>query len=274
MHRPNYNKPPPPPDLINGEEEYKVEAILGSRRHGRGHKLQYLVKWKGYSEAENQWVDAKDIHTDQLLQQFRQTLSRRINTQPIHCRRVTFTPMSSYASPTSTELQVTPFEAVPGEGPERQEALAAREAFMSWRPTCPSSWITPSESPSSSEEYHSDDGSPTLRHSFTVPQLLIPTQERYQSLHAGGTPGQPLVPLIPRDDEVDDPKPCKPQYCPIPDSPTTSDQPDCLRPLEEGESLQLSGSVRSTDSSPIPYTTTNHCIQIRDTIDSFSQSTL
>ena len=81
MHGPNYNEPPP--DLVDGEEEYEVEVILGSRRHGRGRKLQYLVKWKGYSEAENQWVDAKDIHTDQLLQQFRQTLSRRINTQPI-----------------------------------------------------------------------------------------------------------------------------------------------------------------------------------------------
>ena len=144
--------------------------------------------------------------------------------------------MSDHASPTSTELQVISFEAVPGEGPERQEALAAREAFMSWRPTCASSWRTPSESSSSSEEHHSDDGSPTLRRSLAVPQLLIPTQERYQSLHAGGTPGQPLLPLIPRDNEVDDPRPCKPPYCPIPDSPTSSDQSDCLRPLEEGGS--------------------------------------
>ena len=145
---------------------------------------------------------------------------------------------------------------------------------MSWRPTCASSWRTPTESSSSSEEYHSDDGSPTLRCSLAIPQLLIPTQERYQSLHAGETPGRPLIPLIPRDDEVDDPKPCKPQYCPIPDSPTSSNQPDCLRPLKEGESLQMSRSVRSTDSSPIPYTASDHCIQIGDTIDPFSQSIL
>ena len=68
MHGPNYIKPPP--DLINGEEEHKVEVILGSRHYGRGCKLQCLVKWKGYSEAENQWVDAKDVHADQLLEQF------------------------------------------------------------------------------------------------------------------------------------------------------------------------------------------------------------
>ena len=57
IHGPNFIKPPP--DLIDGEEEYEVEAILDSRRWGRGRKQQYLVKWKGYSDAENQWVDAK-----------------------------------------------------------------------------------------------------------------------------------------------------------------------------------------------------------------------
>jgi hypothetical protein len=44
---PNYTRPPP--DLIDGEEEYEVESILKSRRYGRGRKVQYLVKWKGYT---------------------------------------------------------------------------------------------------------------------------------------------------------------------------------------------------------------------------------
>ena len=47
----------PPPDLINGEEEYKIEEILQSRKFGRGCKVQYLVKWKGYPDSDNQWVD-------------------------------------------------------------------------------------------------------------------------------------------------------------------------------------------------------------------------
>ena len=84
MHGPNFIEPPP--DLIDGEEEYEVEAILDSRKWGRGRKQQYLVKWKGYSEGENQWVNAKDMHADQLLDQFRKRLARGINTEQVYCR--------------------------------------------------------------------------------------------------------------------------------------------------------------------------------------------
>jgi hypothetical protein len=47
------NYPEPTPDLIEGEEEYEVERIVNSRRHGRSKKLQFLVQWKGYSVAHN-----------------------------------------------------------------------------------------------------------------------------------------------------------------------------------------------------------------------------
>jgi hypothetical protein len=40
--------PPPPPTLIDGKEEYEVEAILDSRMCY--NHLEYLVKWKGYRE--------------------------------------------------------------------------------------------------------------------------------------------------------------------------------------------------------------------------------
>jgi hypothetical protein len=33
----------PPPDLIEGEQEYEVESIRDSRRKNRGRQLQYLV---------------------------------------------------------------------------------------------------------------------------------------------------------------------------------------------------------------------------------------
>ena len=42
LHRPNFTRPPP--DLIDGEEEYEIEEILQSRKSGRGRKVQYLVK--------------------------------------------------------------------------------------------------------------------------------------------------------------------------------------------------------------------------------------
>ena len=55
LHGANYQRPPP--DLVEGSEEYEVEAVLDSRRFGRGRKLQYLIKWKGYPASDNQWVN-------------------------------------------------------------------------------------------------------------------------------------------------------------------------------------------------------------------------
>ena len=50
-HGPNFLKPPP--EVLNDEEHYEVEAILDSKKQGRGTK--YLVKWEGYPEADNTW---------------------------------------------------------------------------------------------------------------------------------------------------------------------------------------------------------------------------
>ena len=51
IHGPNYSQPPP--DLIDGEEEFEVEQILNMKLMGRGHKMHYLVKWKGYPTSDN-----------------------------------------------------------------------------------------------------------------------------------------------------------------------------------------------------------------------------
>jgi len=45
--------PPPPPELIDSDKEYVVEEILNSCMFHR--KLQYLVKWEGYSMENNTW---------------------------------------------------------------------------------------------------------------------------------------------------------------------------------------------------------------------------
>ncbi len=52
LHRSNY--PRLAPDLIDNEEEYEVEKILDSRQFSRGRKKQYLVKWKGYPDSDNE----------------------------------------------------------------------------------------------------------------------------------------------------------------------------------------------------------------------------
>ena len=41
-------------------KEYRVETVIRKRK--RGGKVQYLVKWKGWSDKFNSWVDENEIH--------------------------------------------------------------------------------------------------------------------------------------------------------------------------------------------------------------------
>jgi hypothetical protein len=108
VHGVNYQCPPP--ELVDNKEEYEVEAILDSRRTGRGRKLQYLIKWKGYSDADNQWEDHQHVTADGLACQF-----QRCNpTKEVHLRRLeaellSHHPMSSPAqlTPTSSNIVIT-----------------------------------------------------------------------------------------------------------------------------------------------------------------------
>ena len=45
--------------------------------------MQYLVKWVGYPDSENQWVDKKDIHANQALKDF----NKRNQDPPVRIRR-------------------------------------------------------------------------------------------------------------------------------------------------------------------------------------------
>jgi hypothetical protein len=72
-HGPNYLDPPP--DVINNKEEYEVKAILAHKLI-RGKRL-YLMSWKGYSSASNEWIPESNLrHAPDLLKQYK--LSRKI----------------------------------------------------------------------------------------------------------------------------------------------------------------------------------------------------
>src|SRR5258708_25899135 len=75
MHGENYSRPPP--ELEEGEEEYEVEKILDSRKFGRGRKLQYLIKWKGDPDSENQWVNHKDAFVEEAIAEYEASKSAR-----------------------------------------------------------------------------------------------------------------------------------------------------------------------------------------------------
>ena len=67
-HGPNISRPPP--DLIDGEEEFEVEQIKAHQNFGRSKCLQYLIKWKGYPKSDNTWESTTDIHAPELVKQY------------------------------------------------------------------------------------------------------------------------------------------------------------------------------------------------------------
>src|SRR5487761_1460366 len=72
MHGPNFLEPPPV-DIEGGEPEWEVEKILGDRIHRR--KKQYLIRWKDYSPAHDEWVDESNLHANDLLSLYKQPQS-------------------------------------------------------------------------------------------------------------------------------------------------------------------------------------------------------
>jgi hypothetical protein len=62
----NFNRwpiPPPPVVTPEGEEEYKVEKIINSRKVG--WKVEYWVRWKGYGPEEDTWEPWENLNNAQ-----------------------------------------------------------------------------------------------------------------------------------------------------------------------------------------------------------------
>ena len=51
--------------VVNGEEEYEVEAIL--RHKGKGARCLYLVMWKDYSITEANWGPESHLQNAPLI---------------------------------------------------------------------------------------------------------------------------------------------------------------------------------------------------------------
>ena len=101
FHGTNYMRPPP--DLINDEEEYEVEQILDSRVQGRNQRVQYLVKWVGYPDSDNQWFNAEQLTADEAIREFK----RRRPNAITHIRRMkTGNPLIDFmSSPTPSTIE-------------------------------------------------------------------------------------------------------------------------------------------------------------------------
>jgi hypothetical protein len=58
-------QPPPPPIEYDEGEEYEVEKILDGRLWR--NQRQYLIKWEGYTDADNSWEPEKNLERAQEI---------------------------------------------------------------------------------------------------------------------------------------------------------------------------------------------------------------
>ena len=138
LHGPNFTRPPP--DLIDGEEEYKVEEVLQSQKFRRGRKVQYLVKSKGYPESDNQWVDWDNLHADEVIADFKKKNPDVIS----HIKEgvVEIDEGNNQSHMSNDDHSPAPLAVIsPANMPPE-----VRQLFLDWQPTVPSSWTTPPES--------------------------------------------------------------------------------------------------------------------------------
>lgn len=73
--------PPPPPEIVDDEFEWEVEAVLAHKEVQTGRKKnrartpvfkrQYLVKWLGYDEANNTWEPEENLaNSSELIAEY------------------------------------------------------------------------------------------------------------------------------------------------------------------------------------------------------------
>ena len=55
--------------LASEEEEYVVEKVVDKRVDTKG-SVEYLLKWKGYDDADNTWEPSDNLDCKELIQEF------------------------------------------------------------------------------------------------------------------------------------------------------------------------------------------------------------
>ena len=85
--------PPLLPEIVDGEEEWIIEAILDSKMMNR--KLHYLVKWKGSGVEHNSWEPWDNVHAPKLVADFHQ----KHPGAPCHIRTIDFNSIAGCSGP-------------------------------------------------------------------------------------------------------------------------------------------------------------------------------
>jgi hypothetical protein len=56
--------------MLNEKRHDEVKLILNNKLYRK--RLQYLVKWLSWSDAENQWIYVDDVQINELMKNFHQ----------------------------------------------------------------------------------------------------------------------------------------------------------------------------------------------------------
>ena len=60
--------------------------MLDTRLHGRWKKHQYLIKWKGYTDAYNSWEPEENVNALELVKEFHQRAGARTRLRVLKCK--------------------------------------------------------------------------------------------------------------------------------------------------------------------------------------------
>src|SRR6266702_4854755 len=85
-------------------KEVKRVRIVTLRHFGRRHKLQYLVKWKGYPDSDNQWVNREDMFAEDAIREFEESNSATTSHKKRGWKTRNDTPHSSAKSSSTLPL--------------------------------------------------------------------------------------------------------------------------------------------------------------------------
>ena len=88
-HGPNFAYPPP--DSVEGEEQWEVEAITQHKKYGRKVKgkpqrYKFLVKWEGYPTSASSWEPEENLEgAQEILTKYKKLHKlRRIHIRRLH----------------------------------------------------------------------------------------------------------------------------------------------------------------------------------------------
>ncbi len=179
LHGPNFTRPPP--DLIEGEQEFKVKKILDAQPRGKGRKMHFLVKWKGYPTSNNSWEPRENLHTDRLITEYNKKKQKQ--TEP---------KKKGVKSRRARTEEIIPFSPNNQHSPLHPHHMSARSASVSSgamdatrSPSTPVTYTsmspsTPREATSSSATPTSTPTSPVLRGSSN-----LPSYQQFGLIHCG-----------------------------------------------------------------------------------------